>query len=297
MLKFIRNKISKCRIRLNLLAHLTAENLALRHQLLVLKRAQKRPHLKDRDRVFWIILRRIWPQWRNALVIVSPDTVVRWHRQGFRRYWRWKSRHRNPGRPKIYPETRELVIRMATENPLWGAPRIHGELLKLGFEVSERTVSNLMPRRPDGHRRQNWKTFLRTQAEGIVASDFIVVPTITFRLLYVFIIMGHNRREILHFGVTRHPTSQWAAQQTVTAFDWKGTPEYLIRDRDKIYGKEFRTRVLALKIQEVLTSYRSPWQNGFIERLNGSIRRECIDHIIIWNERHLRNVLNEYCAY
>jgi len=154
-----------------------------------------------------------------------------------------------------------------------------------------------MPRRADGRSRQKWKTFLRTQAQGIVASDFIVLPTITFRLIYVFIIMGRHRREVDHFGVTQHPMAEWTAQQTVSAFDWKDTHEFLIRDRDKIYGKVFRTRVRALGIREVLTAYRSPWQNGYIERLNGSIRRECLDHVIIWNEQHLRKVLNEYFAY
>ncbi len=221
-------------------AMLQMENLALRHQLTVLKRSQRgRLRLDSADRWLWIWLSRFWSNWRSALLIVKPETVIAWHRQGFRWYWRWKSRHGEPGRPTIELEVRELIRKMSLANPLWGAPRIHGELLKLGIQVSQATVAKYMARqrRPPS---QTWRTFLENHVQQLVATDFFVVPTVTFRLLYVFIVLAHDRRRLLHFNVTAHPTSEWTAQQLVEAFPWDSAPRYLLHDRDSIYEGSFR---------------------------------------------------------
>ncbi len=239
------------------------ENLALRHQLIVLKRSQRgRLRLDSADRWLWIWLARFWSNWRSALLIVKPETVIAWHRQGFRWYWRWKSRHGEPGRPTIELEVRELIRKMSLANPLWGAPRIHGELLKLGIQVSQATVAKYMARqrRPPS---QTWRTFLENHVQQLVATDFFVVPTVTFRLLYVFIVLAHDRRRLLHFNVTAHPTSEWTAQQLVEAFPWDSAPRYLLHDRDSIYEGAFRQRVRRMAIQEVLTAPRSPWQKAY----------------------------------
>ena len=270
------------------------ENLALRHQLYVLPRPRPRVCVKNRDRLVWIFLSRIWRDWRKSLTIVRPETVVRWHRQGFRLYWRWKSRHR--GRPRTSHEIRDLVRRMALENPLWGAPRIHGEMLKLGLDISQVTVSRYMPRerRPPS---QTWRTFLKNHATAIASIDFFTVPTATFRVLYVFVVLSHERRRVVHFNVTDSPTAQWTGCQIVQAFPWDTAPRFLLRDRDAIYGPEFLQSVSNLGVEDVRTSPRSPWQNPYVERLIGSIRRECLDHVVIVNENHLRNVLGEYLGY
>ena len=273
---------------------LALENFALRHQLYVLQRPRSRIPLKKRDRLLWVVLSRIWRDWRKPLTIVQPETVVRWHRQGFRLYWRWKSRDR--GRPRTSHEIRNLVRRMAHENPLWGAPRIHGEMLKLGFDVAQATVSRYIPRgrRPPS---QTWRTFLKNHATAIASIDFFTVPTATFRMLYVFLILSHDRRRVLHFNVTDSPTAQWTGRQLVQAFPWNTAPRFLLRDRDAIYGPEFLRSVSNLGIEDVRTSPRSPWQNPYVERLIGSIRRECLDHVVIVNEKHLRRVLREYVSY
>jgi transposase InsO family protein len=273
---------------------LALENLALRHQLHVLQRPRSRISLKKRDRLFWVVLSRIWADWRKPLTIVQPETVVRWHRQGFRLYWRWKSRDR--GRPQASPEIRELVRRMAFGNPLWGAPRIHGEMLKLGLDVAQATVSRYMPRgrRPPS---QSWGTFLKNHAAAIASIDFFTVPTATFRVLYVFVILSHERRRVVHFNVTDSPTPKWTARQLVHAFPWDTAPRFLLRDRDAIYGPEFLRSISNLGIEDVRTSPRCPWQNPYVERLIGSIRRECLDHVVIVNEDHLRGVLREYLGY
>jgi putative transposase len=273
---------------------LALENFALRHQLYVLQRPRSRIHLKKRDRLLWVVLSRIWRDWRKPLTIVQPETVVRWHRQGFRLYWRWKSRHR--GRSRTSHEIRDLVRRMAHENPLWGAPRIHGEMLKLGLDVAQATVSRYIPRgrRPPS---QTWRTFLKNHATAIASIDFFTVPTATFRVLYVFVILSHDRRRVLHFNVTDSPTAQWTGRQLVQAFPWDTAPRFLLRDRDAIYGPEFLRSVSNLGIEGVRTSPRSPWQNPHVERLIGSIRRECLDHVVIVNENHLRRVLREYLGY
>ena len=273
---------------------LALENLALRHQLHVLQRSRSRIRLKRRDRLVWVVLSRIWADWRRPLTIVQPETVVRWHRQGFRLYWRWKSRGR--GRARASPEIRHLVRRMALENPLWGAPRIHGEMLKLGLDVAQGTVSRYMPRgrRPPS---QSWRKFLKSHATAIASIDFFTVPTATFRVLHVFLVLSHNRRRVLHFNVTDSPTAQWTGRQLVEAFPWDTAPRFLLRDRDAIYSPEFLRSARTLGIEDVRTSPRSPWQNPYVERLIGSIRRECLDHVVIVNENHLRHVLHEYLSY
>jgi transposase InsO family protein len=273
---------------------LAIENLVLRQQLAVLKQRRPRPRLTDADRLFWVVLSKIWPGWREPLHIVQPETIVRWHRQGFRYYWRWKSGRR--GRPRIYPEIRGLIRRMCQGNPLWGAPRIHGELLKLGIEASEATVSKYMIKRR-GPPSQTWRTFLENHAKEIIALDFFTVPTATFQILFVLIILSHDRRRILHVNVTTHPTAAWTARQLLEACGTDVEPRYLLRDRDAIYGKAFRRQVTALGIKEVTTAPRSPWQNPYAERLIGSIRRECLDHMIITSERHLKRILSSYVDY
>src|SRR5215468_5156173 len=239
---------------------------------------------------------KIWEKWRTALVIVQPATVVTWHRRRFRRYW-WKlSQNNGPGRPQVAAEVGKLVRTMAVANVTWGAPRIHGELLKLGFEISERTVSRLMPKqRKDPS--QTWKTFLTNHVGHLVSIDFFIVSTLQLKVLFVFVVLAHERRRVLHFNVTEHPTAEWTAQQIIEAFPEDAVPRYLIRDRDGVYGSQFRTRVQGMGIQEVLTAARSPWQNPFAERLIGSIRRECLNHVVVLGERHLRWTLKRYIHY
>ncbi|WP_454632793.1 integrase core domain-containing protein [Bradyrhizobium cenepequi] len=237
----------------------------------------------------------LFPKVDDALAIVRPDTVIRWHRAGFRLYWRWKSRHRC-GRPAVSLEIRRLIGEMSIANPLWGAPRIHGELLKLGIDVGQTSVAKYMARRR-GSPSQGWKTFLRNHADSIVAMDLFVVPTLSFRLLYGLLITAHGRRQILWVGATAHPTAEWIANQLTQACGWEQTPRYLIRDRDSAYGEIFVRRVRSIGIRDRPTSARSPWQNAYAERLIGSIRRECTDHIVIFGERHLRHVLLSYKDY
>ena len=278
-------------------AALQIEILALRHQLAVLRRSQRgRLRLNSTDRLFWVWLARLWSQWRSTLLIVKPETVIAWHRKGFRLYWAWKSRRGAPGRPPLSQEVRDLIRKMSLANPLWGAPRIHGELLKLGLEVSQATVAKYMvrQRKPPS---QTWRTFLNNHAKQLVSTDFFVVPTVTFRVLYVFLVLAHERRRLLHFNVTAHPTSEWTAQQIAEAFPWESVPRYLLHDRDSIYGDWFRQRVRGMGMREVRTAPRSPWQNPYAERLVGSIRRECLDHLVVFNERALRRTLQAYFDY
>jgi transposase InsO family protein len=274
---------------------LALENLALRQQLAILKRTSKRPKLTNADRAFWVALSRLWLNWQNALILVKPETVIGWHRKGFKLYWTWKSRNRG-GRPRIDAEIRTLIRRIARENPTWGAPRIHGELLKLGFEVGEATVSRYMPRRRTPP-SQSWRSFLRNHALDLVSIDFFVVPTVTFRILYVFLVLAHERRRIVHFNVTEGPSAQWTGQQLVNAFPYNSGPKYLIRDRDKIYGANFVRRVHAMGIEQVVTAPRSPWQNPYCERVIGTLRRDCLDHVIVVGEQHLRRILRKYLEY
>jgi hypothetical protein len=275
---------------------LVLENAALRHQIEVLQRNSSRPRLRWCDRAFWDLLSCLWPDWRKSLYIVQPETVIRWHRQGFRYYWRWRSRVRWPGRPRTPREVRDLIRQMSQDNPLWGAPRIHGELIKLGIDVSQATVSKYMilHRKPPS---QSWRAFLTNHSRDIVSIDFFTVPTATFRVLYVHLVLDNARRKILHFNVTESPTATWSGQQIVEAFPWDTAPKYLVRDRDGKYGDEFNRRVAALDIEQVPTSRHSPWQNPYVERVIGSNRRECLDHVIIFNEQHLRHVLLKYLDY
>ena len=264
---------------------LALENAALHHQIEVLQRNCSRPTLRWRDRAFWDVLSCVWSDWRKAVYIVQPDTVVRWHRQGFRFYWKWKSRYRWPGRPRVSREVRELIRQMSTANPLWGAPSIHGELLKLGIDISQAAVSKYMVK-PEHRPSQSWQTFLTNHAADMVSIDFFTLPTATFKVLYVFLVLDNARRKIIHFNVTTNPTAAWTGQQIAEAFPWVTAPTYLIRDNDGIYGFNFTRRVSALDIKQVRTAKRSPWQNPYVERVIGSIRRECLDHVIIFDGRH-----------
>jgi putative transposase len=274
---------------------LVLENLALRHQLGVLQRTAPRRRLRASDRVFWVLLARLWHGWAEVVAIVQPETVIRWQRAGFRLVWTWKSRRHGPGRPAVAPEVRALIRRMAQANPLWGAPRIHGELLKLGLAISQATVSKYLVRRrmPPS---QTWRTFLANHVGTLVSTDFFTVPTLLFKVLFVFVVMAHHRRRVVHVNVTETPTAQWTAQQLLEAFPW-AAPRYLLRDRDAGYGAVFSSQVRCLGIQEVKIAPRSPWQNPYVERFIGTLRRECLDHVVVRNNAHLRRVLRAYLAY
>jgi transposase InsO family protein len=273
---------------------LAAENAALRHQLIVLRRKLRgRVQLANRDRWFLVQLYRWFPSILKVLTIIRPETLVRWHRAGFRSYWRWKSRSLG-GRPQIEADLRALIRRMSLENPLWGAPRIHGELL--GFEIAQSSVAKYMVKRrgPPG---QGWLTFLRNHAPDIAAMDLFVVPTIGFDLLYAFVVVRLDRRDLVWINVTRNPTAEWVARQITEAFPWDDAPKYLLRDRDQIYGAVVTRRLRAMGIRDKPTAPASPWQNGFAERLIGSIRRECLDQIVVFGEAHLRRILRSYARY
>src|SRR6202795_5151969 len=275
---------------------LEAENAVLRHQLIVLRRKLKgRARLTNNDRWFFVQLYRWFPSILPVLMIIRPETLVGWHRAGFRRYWRWKSCRRG-GRPQIETELRALIRQMSTENLLWGAPRIHGELLKLGFSVAQSSVAKYMVKRR-GPPSQEWRTFLRNHAPDIAAMDLFVVPTIGFDLLYAFVIVRLDRRGLVWINVTTNPTSEWVARQITEAFPRDEAPHCLIRDRDQIYGAIVTRRLRAMGIRDKPTAPASPWQNGFAERLIGSIRRECVDHFIVLGEVHLRLILRAYARY
>ena len=279
---------------------LMLENLAPRQQLSTVLQ-MRRSRIGLVDRAFWVVLRGVWARWSDAVVIVKPETVIGWHRSGFALYWRWLSkRKRSPGRTAVGREVRDLVRRMARENG-WGAPRIHGELLKLGFMVSERTVSRFMRkhgRSPE--RRQSWLTFLRNHREVIVAMDFFTVPTATFRVLYVWFAIRHSRREIVHWSVTESPMSPWVVQQLRDAFpfdDAVGRSRYLVLDRDTIFSAAVVAAIASMGLEPTRTSYQSPWQNGVAERFVGTVRRDLLDHAIVLDDGHLRRLLREYLAH
>jgi transposase InsO family protein len=277
-------------------ARLEAENTYLRHQLGILRRkAPDKITLYNWERLVFVWFYRLCPSLLESTHIVNPQTLVRWHRQGFRAYWRWKSFNQG-GRPRLDKDLRKLIREMSLANPLWGAPRIHGELLKLGFDVSQTTVANYMVKchRPPS---QTWKTFLHNHAEGLASIDFLVVPTVGFRLLYCLVILRNGTRRLVHFGVTSNPTAEWIARQITEAFPWDEAPDYLIRDNDGAYGRAFTKRLYAMGIRDRPTAPRSPWQNGYVERLIGSIRRECLDHLIVFNEVHLRGIMKRYADY
>jgi putative transposase len=275
---------------------LHVENLALRHQLCVYQRSVKRPTILPVDRALWSLLARMWDDWKQALVFVTPETVIRWQRKRFKDHWTKLSRQGKPGRPPLPNDLQELIRTMSRMNPTWGSPRIVGELAALGIHVSKSAVEKYMVsvRKPPS---PTWRSFLENHARELVSIDLLVVHTVNFRVLYALILLSIERRRIIHVGVAEHPTAAWAAQQVIEAFPWETSPRYLLRDRDGIYGQSFRDRVKHMGIEEVLTAPRSPWQNPYSERLNGSIRRECLDHMIVLSERHLGRLLRSYVDY
>ena len=276
-------------------SRLETENAALRQLIVLRRRVRGRAQLTNSDRWFFVQLYRWFPSILQVLTIIRPETLVRWHRAGFRRYWRWKSQRRG-GRPQIDAELRGLIRQMSMENLLWGAARIHGELLKLGFELAQSSVAKYMVKRR-GPPSQGWRIFLRNHAPDIAAMDLFVVPTISFKLVYGFVIVRLSRRDLVWINVTTNPTAEWIARQITEAFPWNEGPRYLVRDRDRIYGAVVTRRLRAMGIRDKPTAPASPWQNGFAERLIGSIRRECLDHIIVLGEEHLRRILKNYAAY
>ena len=281
-----------CRSRVSL----QLEVAALRHQLALYKAEGRRPRIRPADRLLWSGLSRLWPQWRRALFVVQPRTVLEWQKRRFRDYWRDLSRGRRPGRPRIPPELRALIQRMWSANPTWGSPRIVLELKKLGIDIAKSTVEQYQLKY-DRPTSPGWKTFLKLHAHDFAAMDFFVVPTAGLKVLFVLVILGHERRRVLHFNITEHPTAEWTAQQLVEAFPFDTAPRYLLRDGDAIYGEKVRRKSRALGIVEVVTAPASPWQNAYAERLIGSIRREILDHVVVLNEGHLRRLLETYSAY
>ncbi|MGD0950017.1 MAG: integrase core domain-containing protein [Candidatus Binatia bacterium] len=272
---------------------LQIEILALRHQLAVYHRAGRRPRLGPADRLLWVWLSRAWSGWRAALVFVQPRTVIAWQRKRFRDHWRRLSRQGQLGRPSVVREIRDLIRKLSAANPTWGSPRIMGELGKLGIEVAKSTVEKYWMRRSQPP-SPTWRSFLANHAKDLVSIDFFTVATVRFEILFVLIILAHDRRRIRHFNITAHPTAAWTAQQVVEAFPWETAPRYLLRDRDGVYGLDFRGRVAAMGIEEVLTAPRSPWQSPYVERVIGSIRRECLDHVVVLHQRQLRRLLTAY---
>jgi len=296
MLDFLKSIIWSLFRRVVAQSPVEADLVAFRHQVAVLQRQiGHRPMLTLWDRLFFAALYHVQPDVLRSISIVRPETVVRWHRAGFRLYWKHKSRCK-AGRPRVPAEVRALIREISIANPLWGAPRIHGELLKLGIDVSQSTVANYMVRgrRPPS---QGWLTFLRNHADGIAAVDLFVVPTIGFRLIFGLVILNHDRRRIIHIAATYHPTAEWMARQIVEAFPWDTAPQYLIRDRDGVYGQVFRKRLSAMGIRDRPVARRSPWENGYVERVIGSIRRDLLDHVIVMGEAHLRQLLRAYADY
>jgi transposase InsO family protein len=276
---------------------LLLENLVLRQQVSVLRRKCSRPKLTKWDRCFWIAVTGVWSEWKSSLLLVKPETVVDWHRRGFRIYWRLKSQMGRAGRKPISPELQQIILRLTRENSTWGAPRIHGELLMLGFDVSERTISRWMGRNRTPDPMQRWLAFLHNHREVIAAMDFFTVPTITLQGLYGFFVITHGRRRILQCNVTAHPTSLWITQQLREAFPFATNMRHLIFDRDAKYGLELPVTVRDMGMEPLPASWRSPWQNGVAERWVGSCRRELLDHVIPANERHLRRLLTEYVRH
>jgi transposase InsO family protein len=276
---------------------LIAENVLLRHQLTVLTRpTRKRPRLRRRDRLLWVLARLVRLDWRRHLVVVTPETVLRWHRRGWRLFWRWRSGTRI-GRPRVSPEVQDLIATIARANPRWGAERIRGELLKLGIAVGKASVQRYRRRGPARPPSQPWRTFLRNHRPGLWAVDLLTVQTLTFRTLYALAFISHARREVVHLNVTANPTAAWVWRQLIAATPWGRAPRYLVRDRDAVYGRDFVQRARRLGIETILTPIRAPRANAVAERLVGTLRRECLDQMVILNEAHLRAVLTEFVRY
>ena len=277
-------------------SQLILENVFLHKQLEIYKRNDPKLKISGSDRIFFSFIKGLLYNWKERLFIVKPDTLIKWHRLGFHYFWRWKSGTEG-GRPSMNLEVVILIKKMANENPTWGAPRIHGELLKLGYKICESTVQRYMPKKGKRNNGQNWKTFLKNHSRDIILIDFLTVPTINFKLMYVLVIIEHHRRKLIHFNVTKNPTSKWTIQQIRNMlFDYE-SPKYLIRDRDKKYGNLFSEGINNFGIKQIITAYRSPWQNGYCERVIGTIKRECLDHVIVLNENHLKSILDEYVSY
>jgi len=278
---------------------LLLENLSLRQQLAVLARRHPQPRFSTSERLFWVTLRRLWPGWRKALVLIQPDALVSWHRTGFKLYWKWLSRkHAVVGRKATGKELRKLIFRLVAENRTRGAPRIHGELRMLGFDISERTILRWMRKAPrDAGPARRWASFLSNHREMIAAMDFFTEPTVTFGVLYCLFVIAHDRRRILHYNVTRHPTTSWVAQQLREVFPYDSAPEYLIFDRELTFTGEILETLEGLGTTPVRTAVRSPWQNGVAGRFVESCRRDFLDHVIVLNERHLKRLLAEYVPY
>jgi transposase InsO family protein len=278
---------------------LVLENLLLRHQLAVLNRPTRtRPRARFRtwDKLLWVLARRWCARWREHLTFVRPETVLRWHRQGWRLYWRSKSRSRG-GRPHLSPDVRELIATMSRNNRLWGTERIRGELLKLGIVVSNRSIRRYRWRGPSRPSSQTWRTFLTNHAHHLWAADLFTVPTLTFKTLYVLVFIAHDRRELVHVNVTANPTAGWVWRQLIHATPWGNKPRHLLRDRDAVYGRDFRQRARRIGIDAIATPVRSPRANAIAERVIGTLRRECLDHMIVLDEQHLLSVLAEFVRY
>jgi len=278
---------------------LVIENLLLRHQLAVLTRPTRtRPGLRLRtwDKLVWVLARRFCAAWRQHVVMVSPDTVVRWHRQGWRLFWRWQTRHPG-GRPRVSAEVRELIATISQENRLWGTERIRGELLKLGIVVSNRSIRRYRWHGPVRPPSQTWRTFLANHAHHLWAADLLTVPTLTFKTLYVLVFIAHGRRELVHVNVTANPTAAWVWRQLSEATPWGHKPRHLLRDRDAVYGRDFRARAERIGIDAIATPIRAPKANAVVERVIGTLRRECLDHVIVIDEPYLSSVLREFVTY
>ena len=275
---------------------LKLEIIFLTKQLEIYQRSDPKLKINRSDRMIFSLMMDLLSNWKERMFIVKPETVIKWHRTAFRIFWRWKSQHKG-GRPKVSREVINLIKQMANENTQWGVPRIHGELLKLGFDISESTVQRYMHRKGKRTTGQNWKTFLKNHSKEIVSIDFLTVPTINFKLVYILVIIEHDRRKLIYFNVTMNPTAEWSLQQVRNMLFDYDAPKYLIRDRDKKYGELFGNGKNQFGITPIVTAYRSSWQNGYVERVIGSIKRECLDHVIILNENHLRIILADYFSY
>src|SRR5881227_2853521 len=297
MLEYLRLLLSLIRASVRDREALVAENVLLRHQLAVLTRpTRKRPHLRTSDKLFWVVVRAFRRDWRRHLVLVRPESVIRWHRQAWRLFWRWRSR--GPlGRPRLSAEVRELIATMARDNPRWGSERIRGELLKLGLAVSKRSIQRYRRRGPAHPSSQTWRTFLANHAHHVWAADLLTVQTLTFKTLYVLVFIAHGRRQLMHVNVTANPTAAWVWRQVIEATPWGRKPRHLLRDRDAVYGRDFRARARRIGIAAIATPVRSPRANAVIERFIGTLRRECLDHLIVLDEQHLRSVLTEFVGY